>query len=394
MVEPSAMPGDGADIVAEEVAAGGFKFRPAIVEMIRRGASDLLLKAGRPPTVRINGHLEALDAAILKPEELKALAEAVMTPRQLREFAETKEADFGIGVPGIGRFRTNVYQQRGTVAFALRAIPYEVLSIRDLLLPPVLEEIASRPRGLVLVTGITGSGKSTTLASMIDHINQKRRVNVITVEDPIEFLHRDQLANVSQREVGSDTLSFASALRHVLRQDPDVILIGEIRDQETMDTALKAADTGHLVLTTIHTTDATQTISRVLSFYPPHQHGEIRMLLSTALAAVVSQRLIPRADGKGRVPAVEVLVNTAAVADNIRDTQKALNIPDLIAEGGTTYGMQSFDQSLMRWYQDGVISYEDAVFHATHPSEFALRVSGISAASDRTFDDITPKGGR
>jgi twitching motility protein PilT len=388
------MPGDGAEIVAEEVAAGGFKFRPAIVEMIRRGASDLLLKAGRPPTVRVNGRLEALDAAILKPEELKALAEAVMTPRQLREFAESKEADFGIGVPGIGRFRTNVYQQRGTVAFALRAIPYEVLSIRDLLLPPVLEEIAGRPRGLVLVTGITGSGKSTTLASMIDNINQKRRVNVITVEDPIEFLHRDQLANVSQREVGSDTLSFAAALRHVLRQDPDVILIGEIRDQETMDTALKAADTGHLVLTTIHTTDATQTISRVLSFYPPHQHGEIRMLLSTALAAVVSQRLIPRADGKGRVPAVEVLVNTAAVADNIRDTQKALNIPDLIAEGGTTYGMQSFDQSLMRWYQDGVISYEDAVFHATHPSEFALRVSGISAASDRTFDDITPKGGR
>lgn len=388
------MPGDGAEIVAEEVAAGGFKFRPAIVEMVRRGASDLLLKAGRPPTVRVNGHLEALDAAILKPEELKALAEAVMTPRQLREFAETKEADFGIGVPGIGRFRTNVYQQRGTVAFALRAIPYEVLAIRDLLLPPVLEEIAGRPRGLVLVTGITGSGKSTTLASMIDFINQKRRVNVITVEDPIEFLHRDQLANVSQREVGSDTLSFGSALRHVLRQDPDVILIGEIRDQETMDTALKAADTGHLVLTTIHTTDATQTISRVLSFYPPHQHGEIRMLLSTALAAVVSQRLIPRADGKGRVPAVEVLVNTAAVADNIRDTHKALNIPDLIAEGGTTYGMQSFDQSLMRWYQDGVISYEDAVFHATHPSEFALRVSGISAASDRTFDDMTPKGGR
>jgi twitching motility protein PilT len=394
MAEASSIPGDGAEVVADAVATGGFKFRPAIVEMIRRGASDLLLKAGRPPTVRVNGRLEALDAAILKPEELKALAEAVMTPRQLREFAETKEADFGIGVPGIGRFRTNVYQQRGTVAFALRAIPYEVLSIRDLLLPPVLEEVASRARGLVLVTGITGSGKSTTLASMIDHINQKRRVNVITVEDPIEFLHRDQLANVSQREVGSDTLTFGSALRHVLRQDPDVILIGEIRDQDTMDTALKAADTGHLVLSTIHTTDATQTISRVLSFYPPHQHGEIRMLLSTALAAVVSQRLIPRADGKGRVPAVEVLVNTAAVADNIRDTQKALNIPDLIAEGGTTYGMQSFDQSLMRWYQDGVISYEDAVFHATHPSEFALRVSGISAASDRTFDDITPTGGR
>jgi twitching motility protein PilT len=317
-----------------------------------------------------------------------------MTPKQIRDFAETKEADFGIGVPGIGRFRTNVYQQRGTVAFAFRGIPYEVRTIRELQLPPVLEEIAMRPRGLVLVTGITGSGKSTSLAAMIDHINRHRRVNVITIEDPIEFLHRDQHANVSQREVGSDTISFGGALRHVLRQDPDVILIGEIRDQDTMDTALKAADTGHLVLTTIHTTDATQTISRVLSFYPPHQHNEIRMLLSTALAAVVSMRLVPRADGQGRVPACEVLVNTAAVADVMRDTQKALSIPDLIAEGGTTYGMQSFDQSLMRWYQEGVISYEEAVFHATRPSEFALRVSGVSAASDRTFDDIADKGRR
>lgn len=381
------------DVLAGD-AAGGFQFRQSIVDMVRRGASDLLLKAGRPPTVRINGHLEMLDMPALRPEELKALAEALMTPRQLRDFADTKEADFGIGVPGIGRFRTNVYQQRGTVAFAFRAIPYEVRTVRELLLPPVLEEVALRPRGLVLVTGITGSGKSTALAAMIDHINRNRRVNVITVEDPIEFLHRDQSANVSQREVGSDTLSFGSALKHVLRQDPDVILIGEIRDMDTMDTALKAADTGHLVLTTIHTTDATQTISRVLSFYPPHQHGEIRMLLSTALAAVVSLRLVPRVDGQGRVPAVEVLMNTAAVADNIRETQKALNIPDLIAEGGTTYGMQSFDQSLMRWFQDGVISYEDAVFHATHPSEFALRVSGISAASDRTFDDLSGRDKR
>ncbi|MES2125285.1 MAG: PilT/PilU family type 4a pilus ATPase [Gemmatimonadota bacterium] len=376
----------GEDIVAGEATAAGFQFRQAIVQMVQRSASDLLLKAGRPPTVRVNGQLILLPMPPMRPEELKALAESLMTPRQLREFAETKEADFGIGVPGIGRFRTNVFQQRGTVAFAFRAIPYEVRNVRDLLLPPVLEEIALRPRGLVLVTGITGSGKSTALAAMIDHVNRLRRVNIITIEDPIEFLHRDQLANVSQREVGNDTMSFNGALRHVLRQDPDVILIGEIRDMETMDTALKAADTGHLVLTTIHTTDATQTISRVLSFYPPHQHNEIRMLLSTALAAVVSLRLVPRADGRGRVPAAEVLINTAAVADNIRDTQKALNIPDLIAQGGVTYGMQSFDQSLMRWFQDGVISYEDAVFNATHPSEFALHVSGVSASSDRTFD--------
>jgi twitching motility protein PilT len=383
--------GDGAAI---DAPVGNFQFRQAIVEMVRRGASDLLLKAGRPPTIRVAGQLRMMELPPLRPEELKALAESLMTPKQIRDFAETKEADFGIGVPGIGRFRTNVYQQRGTVAFAFRGIPYEVRTIRELQLPTVLEEISMRPRGLVLVTGITGSGKSTSLAAMIDHINRHRRVNVITIEDPIEFLHRDQHANVSQREVGSDTISFSGALRHVLRQDPDVILIGEIRDQDTMDTALKAADTGHLVLTTIHTTDATQTISRVLSFYPPHQHSEIRMLLSTALAAVVSMRLVPRTDGVGRVPACEVLVNTAAVADVMRDTQKALSIPDLIAEGGTTYGMQSFDQSLMRWYQEGVISYEEAVFHATHPSEFALRVSGVSAASDRTFDDIADKGRR
>jgi twitching motility protein PilT len=385
---------DAGEGSASDASLGTFQFRQAIVEMVRRGASDLLLKAGRPPTIRVAGQLRMMELPPLRPEELKALAESLMTPKQIRDFAETKEADFGIGVPGIGRFRTNVYQQRGTVAFAFRGIPYEVRTIRELQLPPVLEEIAMRPRGLVLVTGITGSGKSTSLAAMIDHINRHRRVNVITIEDPIEFLHRDQHANVSQREVGSDTISFGGALRHVLRQDPDVILIGEIRDQDTMDTALKAADTGHLVLTTIHTTDATQTISRVLSFYPPHQHSEIRMLLSTALAAVVSMRLVPRKDGSGRVPACEVLVNTAAVADVMRDTQKALSIPDLIAEGGTTYGMQSFDQSLMRWFQEGVISYEEAVFHATRPSEFALRVSGVSAASDRTFDDIADKGRR
>jgi twitching motility protein PilT len=371
-----------------EAPPSGFQFRNAIVQMVQRNASDLLLKAGRSPAIRVDGQLQMLSMPPLRPEELRALAESLMTPKQLRDFNETKEADFGIGVPGIGRFRTNVYHQRGTLAFALRSIPYEVRTIRELLLPTVLEEISLRARGLVLVTGVTGSGKSTALAAMIDHINRNRRVNIITIEDPIEFLHRDQLANVAQREVGSDTLSFSDALRHVLRQDPDVILIGEVRDLETMDTALKAADTGHLVLATIHTTDATQTISRVLSFYPPHQHAEIRMLLSTALAAVLSLRLVPRADGKGRVPAAEVLINTAAVADNIRDTQKALNIPDLIAEGGVTYGMQSFDQSLMRWYQDGVISYQDAIFFATHPSEFALRVSGVSAVSDRTFSDL------
>ncbi|MGH7671952.1 MAG: type IV pilus twitching motility protein PilT, partial [Gemmatimonadales bacterium] len=312
---------------------------------------------------------------------------------QVKEFAEHKEADFAIGVPGVGRFRTNVYQQRGTVAFAFRSIPYEVKQIKDLALPPVMEEIALKPRGLVLVTGVTGSGKSTALAAMINHINTNRRVNIITIEDPIEFLHRDNLANISQREVGNDTLSFNSALRHVLRQDPDVILIGEIRDVETLDTALKAADTGHMVFSTLHTTDATQSIARVISFFPPHQHEEIRHLLSTALHSVVSLRLVPRKDGKGRVPAAEVLVNTAAVADNIRDLTKSLNIPALIAEGSVQYGMQSFDQSLFHWYQQGVISYESALFYCSNPSEFALKVSGVDSAGDRLGGTAGQTGG-
>ena len=370
-------------------AAAPFNFKQAISQMVQRNGSDLLLKVGRAPTVRLNGELVSLEVAPLKPEDLKLLAEQIMTPRQVKEFAERKEADFAIGVPGVGRFRTNIYQQRGTLAFAFRAIPYEVKTIRELYLPPVLEEIALRPRGLVLVTGITGSGKSTALAALINHVNQHRRANVITIEDPIEFLHRDHLANISQREVGTDTLSFGAALRHVLRQDPDIILVGEIRDMETLDTALKAADTGHLVFSTLHTTDATQTINRVISFYPPHQHQEIRSLLSTALQAVVSLRLVPRSDGRGRVPAAEILINTAAVADNIRDIEKALNIPDLIAEGTMSYGMQSFDQSLMKWYKDGAISYESALFYSSNPSEFALRVSGIDSASDRTFSEVT-----
>jgi twitching motility protein PilT len=380
---------------AKATPQSSFNFKNTISQMVQRNASDLLLKVGRPPTIRLNGDLQRLEMPPLKPEDLKLLAEQIMTPRQVKEFAERKEADFAIGVPGVGRFRTNIYQQRGTLAFAFRAIPYEVKTVRELHLPVVLEEIALRPRGLVLITGITGSGKSTALASMINHINQNRRVNVITIEDPIEFLHRDVNSNISQREVGNDTLSFASALRHVLRQDPDVILVGEIRDLETLDTALKASDTGHLVFSTLHTTDAAQTINRLLSFYPPHQHLEVRMILATALQAVVSLRLVPKSDGRGRVPAAEVLINTATVADNIRDIEKALHIPDLIAQGSTSYGMQSFDQSLMKWYKDGAISYESALFYSTNPNEFALRISGVDSASDRKFteiiDDQAPK---
>ncbi len=361
-------------------------FQKAIKAMVERKGSDLLLKVGRPPVIRVAGELENVDSPPLTPADLKALAEQVMQPRQLKEFMETKEADFAIGVPGVGRFRVNVYWQRGTLAFAFRVIPYEVKTIEELRLPKILEEIALRPRGLVLVTGVTGSGKSTALAALINHINNQRRVNIITIEDPIEFLHRDLNSIVNQREVGADTLSFHAALKHVLRQNPDIILIGEIRDMETLDVSLKAADTGHLVFATLHTTDASQTINRVISFYPPHQHEEIRHLLSTALQAVISLRLAPRADGNGRVAACEVLINTAAVRDNIRDVKSQLNIPDLIKEGTVQYGMQSFDQSLMRWFTMGEITMETALFYCSNPTEFSLQIQGIAGSSDRTFE--------
>ncbi|MEO7455146.1 MAG: PilT/PilU family type 4a pilus ATPase [Gemmatimonadaceae bacterium] len=366
-------------------AASGFNFKAVLQQLVQRGASDLHLKVGRPPTLRLHGELQPLDFPPLRPEDLKLLAEQLMTPRQVKEFTDNKECDFAIGVPGIGRFRCNVYQQRGSLCYAMRAIPYQARTLDELNLPKVLEEISLKPRGLVLVTGITGSGKSTALAAMIQHINEQRHANVITIEDPIEFLHRDINCHINQREVGTDTATFAQALRRVLRQDPDVILIGEIRDLETLDTALKAADTGHLVFSTLHTTDATQTINRVLSFYPPHQQAEVRFSLASALQAVVSMRLVPRADKPGRIPACEVLINTQTVRDQIRDMDKTLNIPDLIKEGTVQYGMQSFDQSLMQWYSQGIISYESAVFFATSPSEFALRVQGVAGTSDTSW---------
>jgi twitching motility protein PilT len=370
---------------AAQPTGAAFNFKAILQQMIQQNASDLHLKVGRPPTLRVNGDLSPLQLPPMRPEDLKSLAEQVMTPKQVKEFADNKEADFAIGVPGIGRFRVNVYQQRGTIAYALRSIPYQAKTIEELNLPKVVEEVSMRPRGLILVTGITGSGKSTALAAMIQHINEKRHANIITVEDPIEFLHRDINCHINQREVGTDTANFTQALRRVLRQDPDVILIGEIRDIDTLDTALKAADTGHLVFSTLHTTDATQTINRVLSFYPPHQQAEVRFALSSALQAVVSLRLVPRADKPGRIPAAEVLINTAAVRDQIRDMTKTLSIPDLIKEGTVQYGMQSFDQSLMHWYSKGIISYESAVFYATNPSEFALRVQGVAGTSDASW---------
>ncbi|MGH7695845.1 MAG: type IV pilus twitching motility protein PilT [Gemmatimonadaceae bacterium] len=367
-------------------ARAPFNFKAILQQMVQLNASDLHLKVGRPPTLRVNGDLSPLPLAALRPDDMSTLAKELMTPKQVKEFTEFRESDFATGVPGIGRFRVNAYQQRGTIAFAIRTIPHQAKSLRELNLPPITEDIALLPRGLVLVTGITGSGKSTSLASMLHHVNERRFANIITVEDPIEFLHRDIKCHINQREIGTDTGSFAQALRRVLRQDPDVILIGEIRDLDTLDTALKAADTGHLVFSTLHTTDATQTINRVLSFYPPHQQNEVRYALSSALAAVISQRLVPRSDRPGRVPACEVLINTAAVREQIRDIAKALNIPDLIKEGTVQYGMQSFDQSLMGWYSKGIVSYENALFYATNPSEFALRVQGVSGSSDTSWE--------
>ena len=382
-----ASPTTAATAGAQPAAGAGepFNFKTVLQQLVQMSASDLHLKVGRPPTVRLNGDLVPLEMASLKPEDLKTLAEQLMNPKQVKQFTDEKECDFAIGVPGIGRFRVNLYQQRGSLCFAMRAIPYNTRTIEELQLPKVLEEIALKPRGLILVTGVTGSGKSTTLAAMIQHINEKHKANVITLEDPIEFLHRDINCHINQREDGTDTATFGQGLRRVLRQDPDVILIGEIRDLDALDAALKAADTGHLVFSTLHTMDATQTIQRVLSFYPPHQQAEVRFSLANALQAVVSQRLVPRADKPGRIPAVEILINTAAVRDQIRDMQSALNIPDLIKEGTVQYGMQAFDQSLMQWYQKGVISYESAMFYATSPAEFALRVQGVAGTSDQSW---------
>ena len=368
---------------------GGFDYRVVLRAMLEQSASDLHLKVGCAPTLRVDGELRAMPLPPLRTDDMKALADQIMPPKRQKEFAELKEADFALGVPGIGRFRVNAFQQRGTIAYAFRIVPFQASTVAELNLPRVVEQIALKPRGLVLVTGITGSGKSTALAAMIQFINQHRMANIITIEDPIEFLHRDKKSHINQREVGTDTASFSQALRRVLRQDPDVLLVGEIRDLDTLDTAMKAADTGHLVFSTLHTTDATQTINRILSFYAPHQQAEVRFLLASALEAVISLRLVPRADKPGRVPAAEVLVNTAAVRENIRDMSKSLNIPDLIAEGTIQYGMQSFDQSLMNWYKKGVISYENALYFATNPSEFALRIQGVAGSSDTMWDTVS-----
>lgn len=385
MPAPAARPGK------ESAPEREFALRVVLEIMVRRRASDLHLKVGRPPVLRIDGTLRDVDLPSLRPDDLKRVADQILNPRQREQLAEQRDLDFAMGVQGLGRFRITIFQQRGTLGFAFRAIPVEIPSIEELSLPAVLRQIALYPRGLVLVTGITGSGKSTALASMIRHVNEVRSVNVVTVEDPIEFLQRDNRSFISQREVGTDTPSFHAALRNVLRQDPDVIMVGEIRDLTSMETVLKAANTGHLVFSTLHTVDASQTISRAISFFPPHQHEEVRALLAGSLRAVISLRLIPRADGAGRVPASEVLVNTAAIADIIRGGTDLHTIPDLIAEGGTQYGMQTFDQSLMDLYRRELISLDAARHNATNSAEFALRASGVESAGDAKWS-VTDMG--
>src|SRR3954465_6072365 len=361
---------------------------------LRGGASDIHLKAGLPPMFRVDGSLVPLkDGKRLPPEEVARMAFGIMNEFQKDKFKTTNEVDLAYGVPGLGRFRVNVFQQRGTIGAVLRVIPFKVMSIKELLLPPVLEKISLEERGLILVTGTTGSGKSTPLASMIDHINANDTNHIMTIEDPIEFLIRDKRSIVNQREVGVDTMSFSQALKSALRQDPDVILVGEMRDYETIETALHAAETGHLVMSTLHTLDATETINRIVGAFPPHQQKQVRLQLSAVLKAVVSQRLVARADGKGRVAAVEILKATARVRELIEDKDRTKEISDAIAQGHQTYGMQTFDQSLMSLVRQGLVTYEEAHRQATNPDDFALRFSGVSGTSDSKWDDFDKKPG-
>jgi twitching motility protein PilT len=360
---------------------------------VESGASDLHLKVGSYPMMRVRGTLTpATEDKRLDREDMDAVAAAVLPTSHRERFKDNHEVDLAYAVDGLGRFRCNAFQQRGTIGMIFRVIPMTVATIDELALPAVLKRIATEERGLVLVTGTTGSGKSTTLAAMIDEINTTRSAHIMTIEDPIEYLHRDNRSIVNQREIGVDTTSFSHALRSALRQDPDVILVGERRDFETIETALLAAETGHLVFSTLHTLDATETINRIISVFPPHQQKQIRVQLASVLKAVISQRLIPRIDGKGRVPAVEVLISTAFIRDCIMDKEKTHLIHGAIAQGTSQYGMQTFDQSIFGLYQQGLVSYEEALRWASNVDEFKLKVQGISTTADLARDQMARTG--
>jgi twitching motility protein PilT len=351
-------------------------------------ASDLHIKVGSPPIVRIYGELTPLTSEQrIGFDDAKKIALSVMSPAQAELFKRKNDIDLAYSVPGLGRFRCNIFMQRGTIGIVFRVIPVRIPTIDELNLPEVLKKIAMEQRGLVLVTGTTGSGKSTTLAAMIDLINTQRTDHIMTIEDPIEYLHRDKKSIINQREIGSDTESFSKALRQALRQDPDIILVGEMRDFETIQTSLVAAETGHLVLSTLHTIDATETINRIIAVFPPYQHKQVRMQLSSVLKGIISMRLMPKADGKGRVPAVEVLVATALIRDCILDPDKNKLISDAIEQGAIHYGMQTFDQSLLSLYKSGFITYEEALRRATNPDDFVLKVKGIQSTSDLSLEE-------
>lgn len=357
------------------------------------GASDLHLKAGSYPILRINGELSPITSENrLSQEDTLKIAFSVMSPGQQDSFKKRKDIDLAYSVPGLGRFRCNIFIQRGTIGLVFRVIPMKIPTIEELMLPEIIKKISAEQRGLILVTGTTGSGKSTTLATMIDTMNASKTDHIITIEDPIEYLHRDKRSIVNQREIGSDTESFSRALRSSLRQDPDVILVGEMRDFETIQTALTAAETGHLVLSTLHTVDATETVNRIISVFPPYQHKQVRSQLASILKAIISMRLIPKVDGMGRVPAVEILIATATIKDCILDPDKTKMIHDMIAQGAIHYGMQTFDQSLFNLFKSDLISYEEALRRATNPDDFALKVKGVQSTSDLMLEDHMPTG--
>jgi twitching motility protein PilT len=351
---------------------------------VEMGASDLHLKAGNVPFIRVDGELQPSPYPALSAAESEAFAAELMPDHKRREFEASNEADFGYTLPGVGRFRVNVFRQRAMVGLAIRRVRSEVPTIEELLLPPVIGTLADAPRGLVLITGPTGTGKTTTIASMIGHINRTRRAHIVTIEDPIEVVHDDDRSIIQQREVGLDTDSYGAALKHVVRQDPDVIFVGEIRDPESALSAIQAAETGHLVISTLHTIDCTETINRILDLFPPQQQLEVRTSFAGALRGIVSQRLVPRADGKGRVPVVEVLVATGRVFDRIADPSATEEILDVIAEGDF-YGMQTFDQALVKLVKGGLVTEDDARRTATNPHDFNLALRGVLTRGEPTL---------
>ena len=362
--------------------------KPLFKLMVERKASDLFFTCNAPVKIKIEGKIFPVNKQVLSPETVRQAALGLMTQDQIEHFTEELEIDFAISEQGLGRFRVNVFQQRGNVGMVLRVIPTKIRTIEELELPRVLSQICEEQRGLILTTGTTGSGKSTTLAAMIDRINSLRAEHIITIEDPIEYLHRDKKGFINQREVEVDTSSFSTALRAALRQDPDVVLVGEMRDLETISTALLAAETGHLVLSTLHTLDATETIQRIIAVFPPPEQKQIRLQLAGTLKAVISQRLVRKADGSGRVPAVEVMVCTGYIRDCIINPDKTRMIRDAIAAGTSQYGMQTFDQSLFDLYSRNLITLEEALMRASNPDDFRLRVQGVRSSADAAREEM------